>query len=116
MQIRDPGVFDARLRTAALGLPDAIAARHANLQRTVDICLGSALATIGLTIPVVLVISFMAGQMLTLGLDAPELVLLVITLLLLRVNLARGEVNMMKGVRHLSLFALFAGYVIFVFV
>ena len=119
----------------ALGLPDAIAglvvavlilapeglaaisaARHDNLQRAVNICLGSALATIGLTIPVVLVISFMAGQMLTLGLDAPELVLLVITLLLLRVNLARGEVNMMKGVRHLSLFALFAGYVIFVFV
>ena len=88
MQTRDPGVFDARSRTAALGLPDAIAglvvavlilapevlaaiaaARHDNLQRAVDICLGSALATIGLTIPVVLVISFMAGQTLTLGLE-----------------------------------------------
>lgn len=88
MQTRDPGVFDARSRTAALGLSDPIAglvvsvlilapeglaaiaaARHDNLQRAVDICLGPALATIGLTIPVVLVISFMAGQTLTLGLD-----------------------------------------------
>ena len=45
-----------------------------------------------------------------------------ITLLLLLENLARGEVDMMKGVRHLSLFArlarfaLFAGSVIFVFI
>ena len=39
-----------------------------------------------------------------------------ITLLLLLESLARGEANIMKGVRHLSLFALFADSVIFVFI
>ena len=42
-----------------------------------------------------------------------ELVLLVITLLLMVVNMSRGESNVMKGVLHL---ALFSGYVIFVFI
>ncbi|MBQ72146.1 MAG: calcium:proton antiporter [Planctomycetaceae bacterium] len=107
------GLVVAILILAPEGLAAIVAARNNNLQRAVNICLGSALATIGLTIPVVLLISFYVGQKITLGLDAPELVLLVITLLLMVVNLSRGESNVMKGVLHL---ALFSGYVIFVFI
>ena len=107
------GLVVAILILAPEGLAAVAAARQNNLQRAMNICLGSALATIGLTIPVVLVISFIAGQRITLGLDSPELVLLVITLLLLVVNLARGESNLMKGVLHL---AVFSTYVIFVFI
>ena len=107
------GLVVAVLILAPEGLAAVAAARQDNLQRAVNICLGSALATIGLTIPVVLVISWMAGQQITFGLDPADLVLLVITLLLMTVNLARGESNIMKGVLHL---ALFAGYVVFVFI
>ena len=107
------GLVVAILILAPEGLAAVAAARHNNLQRAVNICLGSALATIGLTVPVVLVISWIAGQQITLGLDPPEFMLLSVTLLLMIINLNRGESNIMKGVLHL---ALFSGYVVFVFI
>ncbi|MEC8320459.1 MAG: calcium:proton antiporter [Planctomycetota bacterium] len=107
------GLVVATLILAPEGLAAVSAARHDNLQRAVNICLGSALATIGLTVPVVLMISWFAGQQITLGLDPPEFMLLSVTLLLMIINLNRGESNIMKGVLHL---ALFSGYVVFVFI
>ena len=106
------GLVVAILILAPEGMAAVVAARHDNLQRAVNICLGSALATIGLTIPTVLIIALIAGQKIDLGLDPGDTVLLVVTMLLLTVNLVRGESNLMKGVLHL---VLFATYVVFVF-
>lgn len=107
------GLVVAILILAPEGLAAIVAARHNNVQRAINICLGSALATIGLTIPTVLLVALLAGQKVNLGLVPADIVLLVLTLLLLTINLVRGETHLMKGVLHL---VLFAGYVVFVFI
>ena len=106
------GLVVAILILAPEGLAAVNAARNNNLQRSLNICLGSGLATIGLTIPVVLIIGMSFKQDLVLGLESEEMVLLGLTILLLMVNLGKGETNVFKGVLHL---VLFASYVVFVF-
>ncbi len=63
------------------GLAACKAAWNNTLQRTVNILLGSALATIGLTFPAVLVIGMSTGKFIELGLQPTEIVLLTATLL-----------------------------------
>ncbi|MDC0429596.1 hypothetical protein OAL71_03355, partial [Phycisphaerales bacterium] len=79
--------------------PEAMAAVKAamanQLQRTVNIALGSALATIGLTIPAVLVIGFLTGKTVELGLENVELILLLVTLAVSMVNFGSGRTNTM---------------------
>ena len=60
-----------------------------------------------------LVIARIAEQPVELGLEPADIVLVALTLLLLQINFARGESNLMKGLLHL---VLFAGYLVFVFV
>jgi Ca2+:H+ antiporter len=62
------------------GLTALHAALDNQLQRAVNVCLGSALATIGLTIPAVLMIGLLAGSEVHLGLDQLQAVLLTLTL------------------------------------
>ena len=107
------GLVVAILILAPEGLAAFHAARSNNLQRALNICLGSALATIGLTIPSVLIIGFIIGQNVTLGLDPVEIVLLVMSVALLMINLGKGETNIMKGALHLMLFIT---YCVFVFI
>jgi Ca2+:H+ antiporter len=107
------GLVVAVLILAPEGLAAFHAARVNNLQRALNICLGSALATIGLTIPAVLIISFIIGQEVTLGLAPVEIVLVAMSITLLTINLGKGETNLMKGALHLMLFAT---YCIFVFI
>lgn len=107
------GLVVAILILAPEGLAAFVAARNNNLQRALNICLGSALATIGLTIPSVLVIGKIIGQDVTLGLEPIEIVLITLTLLVLIVNLQKGETNVFKGIIHLLLFA---SYCVFIFI
>jgi Ca2+:H+ antiporter len=106
------GLAVAILILAPEGLAAINAARHNNLQRALNICLGSGVATIGLTIPVVLVIAMIVDQDLVLGLEPEEMVLVCMTVLLLIVNLDKGQTNVFKGALHL---VLFGTYVVFVF-
>ncbi|MEJ2160655.1 MAG: calcium:proton antiporter [Chromatiales bacterium] len=96
--------------------PEAVAAVKAalanQLQRTINIALGSALATIGLTIPAVLAIGLVTGMTIELGLEEPELYLLLITLLCAIHNLNSQRTNVMHGIVHL---VLFFTYVILIF-
>jgi Ca2+:H+ antiporter len=86
----------------------AVRAAHANrLQTSINLALGSALASIGLTIPVVAVASVMLERQLMLGLGAKDLVLLVLTYLVAAFTLAFGRTNVMLGVVHLVIFAAF---------
>jgi Ca2+:H+ antiporter len=83
------------------------AARANRLQTSMNLALGSALASIGLTIPVVAAAAIAFSLPLTLGLDPKELVMLVITFLISAVTLGTGRTHIMQGAVHLVIFAAF---------
>lgn len=98
------GVLIAMLVLAPEGLAALKAARSNDMQRTINVLLGSALATIGLTVPAIMVFRWITGISPELGLEPPYIVLLAITLLLSAVNLTRGRVNALQGLVHLVVF------------
>ncbi len=83
------------------------AARRNEIQTSLNLALGSALATIGLTIPAVGVVSIAMGITLDLGLPAKEIVLLALTLLVSAITVIGGQATIMPGTVHLVLFAAF---------
>ncbi len=83
------------------------AAQADRLQTSLNLALGSALASIGLTIPAVAAASVMLGMPLTLGLDAKDLVLLLLTFVVSAITLGTGRTNVMQGAVHLVIFAAF---------
>jgi len=93
-------------------LPETVAAvraAHVNrLQTSFNLAYGSALASIGLTIPVVAAASVWMGLPLVLGLDAKDLVLLTLTFVVSAITLTYGRTHMMHGAVHLVIFAAFA--------
>lgn len=80
------------------------AARENRLQRSVNVLLGSVLASIGLTIPLVITISLVTGRGLTLGLEPAEMVLLALTLVTATLTFALPRTNVLLGCVHLLLF------------
>ena len=92
-------------------LPETVAALRAakanRLQTSLNLALGSALASIGLTIPAVAIAAVWLGFPLTLGLDNKDLVLLVLTFMVGSITLAHGRTSMMQGAVHLVIFAAF---------
>ena len=85
----------------------ARAARANRLQTSLNLAFGSALASIGLTIPAVALASVLIGMPLALGLEAKDLVLLVLTFLVASITLVSGRTHVMQGVVHLVMFAAF---------
>jgi Ca2+:H+ antiporter len=92
-------------------LPETSAAVRAALrnrmQTSLNLALGSALATIGLSIPAVAAVSIIAGLPLALGLPPKEIALLALTLLISATTLASGRATVLQGAVHLTLFAAF---------
>ena len=88
--------------------PESIAAIRAalanRLQRSVNILLGSVLASIGLTIPLVIAVSLVTGRTLVLGVDAVGTVMLVLTLLTSILTFSLPRTNVLLGCVHLLLF------------
>jgi Ca2+:H+ antiporter len=84
------------------------AAHFDRLQTSFNLAYGSALASIGLTIPAVAVASVYLGVPLVLGLDAKDLVLLTLTFVVSAITLTYGRTHMMQGAVHLVIFAAFA--------
>ena len=82
------------------------------LQRTMNIALGSALSTIGLTIPAVLGISLVTGATVELGLGEAEAYLLLFTLFVAVVNFTMERTNVLHGLVHL---VLFLTYIVLIF-
>jgi Ca2+:H+ antiporter len=83
------------------------AARADRLQTSMNLALGSALASIGLTIPTVGAAALALDLPLVLGLAPKELVLLGLTFLICAITLGTGRTNVMQGAVHLVLFAAF---------
>jgi Ca2+:H+ antiporter len=96
--------------------PEGLAAIHAaaanNIQRSINICLGSGLATIGLTIPAILAVSFLTGRTIELGLEIPDMIMLAITVVVSMTTFAAGRTTYLQGSLHL---VLFLGYLLLVF-
>lgn len=92
-------------------LPETVAAVRAaqanRLQTSMNLAIGSALASIGLTIPVVALTALIFSLPLYLGLDPKDLVMLAITFLVSAVTLGTGRTHMMQGAVHLVIFAAF---------
>jgi len=83
------------------------AALHNRLQTSLNLALGSGLATIGLTIPAVAAVSVQLEMPLELGLPPKETALLALTLLICAVTLASGRATVLQGAVHLVLFGTF---------
>ena len=90
------------LSPEALG---AVRAAFANdLQRSVNVLLGSVLATIGLTIPAVLAYGLFADKTIVLGLDPVDITMLALTLILSTLTFSSTRTNVLLGAVHLLMF------------
>ncbi len=86
----------------------AVRAAHANrLQTSMNLALGSALATIGLTVPAVVAASVWLKLPLVLGLQPKEMAMLAMTFLVSAITLGSGRTYLMQGAVHLVVFAAF---------
>ena len=83
------------------------AARANRVQTSLNLALGSALASIGLTIPAVAVAAVLLDMPLELGLSAKDLVLLALTFVVAAITLGTGRTNVLQGAVHLVIFAAF---------
>ena len=106
-----PPTFVGVVIAAVVLLPEAgaaLAAARANrLQISLNLALGSALASIGLTIPAVAVASILFQQRLVLGVAPAEVVLLALTMFVSMLTLANGRTTILQGAIHLVIFAVF---------
>ncbi|WP_050461377.1 calcium:proton antiporter [Herbaspirillum autotrophicum] len=101
------GIIIAAVVLLPEGLAAVRAARANRLQTSMNLALGSALASIGLTIPVVAVVSLATGWTLSLGLDMKSTVLLLLSFLVATLSLGTGRTTVMQGTIHLVIFAVY---------
>jgi Ca2+:H+ antiporter len=110
-------VLDAGLPLAVVGVviaalvlaPESLAAYRAakrnRLQTSLNLALGSALATIGLTIPSVAIVSLVLGLPLALGIDSKSITLLILSMFTITLSLGTGRTTILGGAVHLVIFA-----------
>jgi Ca2+:H+ antiporter len=110
-QFHMPQAFGGAMIAALVLSPEGLGAIRASLnnqlQRSVNILLGSVLATIGLTIPAVLTISLITKRPIVLGVQGGNLPLLLLTLAVSVVTFTSRKTNVLQGCIHLLLFAVF---------
>ena len=89
-------------------LPEAVSSLRASfmndVQRSINITLGSVAATIGLTIPAVLGVGILHGHGVVLGLEAVDQLLLALTLVVCLITFGSGRTNILQGAVHLVIF------------
>jgi Ca2+:H+ antiporter len=114
--LRAPVALGGFLVATLVLSPESMTATRAalanDLQRSINILLGSVLASIGLTIPAVLTIGLITGKTVVLGLDDANSVLLILTLFVSALTFARNRTNVLMGAVHLLLFL---AYVMLIF-
>jgi Ca2+:H+ antiporter len=102
--------------TALVLAPEGVGAYRAavanRMQRAVNICLGSALSTIALTIPAVLIATASMGHSLVIGLTQVESTLLYATLMVSLITFISGRSNLLQGTVHLMLFVSYLFFII----
>jgi len=98
------GILVALLVLAPEGLAAFRAAAMNHLQRAVNICMGSALATVCLTVPAVVTVGLVTGTHVVLGLDPAEMVLLILTMALSVMTFGGTRTSVLQGAVHLVVF------------
>src|SRR6184192_1084284 len=110
-QFHMPQAFGGAIIAALVLSPEGLGAIRASLrnqlQRSINILFGSVLATIGLTIPAVLMIGLLTKRSVSLGLQGGNLPLLLLTLAVSVVTFTSRKTNVLQGCIHLLLFAIF---------
>lgn len=106
------GLFVAVLILAPESAAAIRSALGNDLQRSVNVLLGSVLATTGLTIPAVLIYGLAAGKPIILGVEPVDIVLLSLTLVLSAMTFSSSRTNILLGGVHL---VLFLAYVMLIF-
>jgi Ca2+:H+ antiporter len=106
------GVVIACMVLAPEGFAALQASARGDMQRSINVLLGSAIATIGLTVPAVLAVRWLTGSDPELGLEPPYIVLLALTFFVSALSLARGRVNAIHGLVHLLIFVAWIGLII----
>ena len=110
-QFAMPQEFGGAMIAALVLTPEGIGAVRATLrnqlQRSINILLGSVLATIGLTIPAVVTISLVTKRSIVLGVQGGNLPLLLLTLAVCVVTFTSRKTNVLQGCVHLVLFGVF---------
>ena len=116
-KIGAPPAFAGVLVALLILLPESVAAiaaaRKNDLQKSINLALGSSLATIGLTIPAVAVAAYALDKQLVLGLNPQEVVLLLLTFMLSMLTFGTGRTNILFGLVHVVVFAVFV-FMVFV--
>ena len=104
-----PEVLSGFLVAILILAPEAMsavkAAKRNQLQRSINILLGSVLATIGLTIPAVLMIGLFTGNTIVLGLSPVNTILLVLLLSVSTITFSNSRTNALLGAVHLLIFS-----------
>jgi Ca2+:H+ antiporter len=98
------GLLVAILVLSPESLAAVRAARANQLQRSMNLALGTALSSISLTVPAVLTIGLITGRPIVLGLESPEIVMLLLSLGVSIVTFALERTNVLQGAIHLLLF------------
>ncbi|WP_020166961.1 MULTISPECIES: calcium:proton antiporter [Methylotenera] len=101
------GVIIASIVLLPEGLAAVRAARKNMFQTSLNLALGSALASIGLTIPAVAILSLATGWTLFLGIDMKSTVLVLLALFVNAISLATGRTNVLQGVILLVIFGVY---------
>ena len=111
-----PAALSGLMIAVIVFTPEGVSALRAayrnDLQRTVNLCLGAFLSTVGLTLPAVLTIGLITGKTVVLGLAPAGVVLLALTLLLSVVTFSGSRTTVLEGAVHLLVFFV---YVVLVF-
>jgi Ca2+:H+ antiporter len=106
-----PPAFAGILVALLILLPESVAAiaaaRQNDLQKSINLALGSSVATIGLTIPAVGVAVYALDKELVLGLSPQKVALLVMTFILSMLTFGTGRTNILFGLVHMVVFAVF---------
>jgi Ca2+:H+ antiporter len=109
--LKAPAAVGGLTMAILVALPEGLGAIRAasrnDLQRAVNIFLGSVLSTIGLTIPAILLIGQMTHHPVILGLEHTDLVLFVLTLVLSLLTFSSVRTHLLQGAVHLTLFVCF---------
>jgi len=101
------GILIAMLVFTPEGISALVAIRRDELTRAINLCLGGAASTVGLTVPAVLAIGLLTGKPVILGVPPASMVLLASTFLLSTLTFSGWRTTMLEGAVHLSMFAVF---------
>ena len=106
-----PQEFTGVVIAALVLAPESIAAVRASLsnrpQTSINLALGSALASIALTIPVITLIAAFTEVQLVLGVPPAKVALLVLAMFVSVITLLPGRTTVLQGFVHLGLFIMF---------